>query len=131
MGIPERRTLLIVDDVVEIVELLRQLAHRIAAPAFELIALTDPEEALALLGRRRIDVALVDYRMPRHTGVDVLREVRSRHPNARIVLMTGYNELPNEESAIEELKLDALLRKPLHASSVIALLGSLLRDEPR
>jgi DNA-binding NarL/FixJ family response regulator len=51
----------------------------------------DGEEALAMIAALRPDVALLDVRMPGHSGIEVCRRVRDSGaaPDTRIVLITG------------------------------------------
>ncbi|KAA0690984.1 PAS domain-containing sensor histidine kinase [Neorhizobium sp. P12A] len=54
------------------------------------------KEALEVLERGPVpDVLITDHAMPHMTGADLAREVASRYPNVRIVLATGYAELPD------------------------------------
>lgn len=52
----------------------------------------DGEEALALIERLRPEVVLLDVRMPKLTGIDVLRAARPRFPDVGIVLLTTFDE---------------------------------------
>ncbi len=64
--------------------LLRQAGMRVAGVAGEL------EEARALLGRRRHDVALIDVHLGSENSIGLVREILDRDPDAAIVLYTGY-----------------------------------------
>jgi DNA-binding NarL/FixJ family response regulator len=60
---------------------------------FEIVGeASDGEEALALIGRVKPDVALLDVRMPRLTGIDVLRAARPLYPDLRVILLTTFDE---------------------------------------
>jgi DNA-binding NarL/FixJ family response regulator len=60
---------------------------------FEIVGeATDGEEALALIGRLRPQVALLDVRMPKLTGVDVLRAARLLFPDVGVILLTTFDE---------------------------------------
>lgn len=82
------RKLLVADDTEDI----RVLLRLVLSGSFEIIAeATDGAEALADWQSNRDDVfALVlDYRMPRMTGLDVARRVLAEDPTARIVLFSA------------------------------------------
>jgi DNA-binding NarL/FixJ family response regulator len=60
---------------------------------FEIVGeASDGEEALALIERARPQVVLLDVRMPKLTGIDVLRAARLRFPEAGIILLTTFDE---------------------------------------
>lgn len=60
---------------------------------FEIVGeASDGEEALLLIDRLRPQVALVDVRMPRLTGLDVLRAAQGRWPEVGLVLLTTFDE---------------------------------------
>ena len=50
------------------------------------------EEALAALRETACDVLLLDLALPGQSGVDVLRAVRQRQPELRVLVLTGYPE---------------------------------------
>jgi len=60
-------------------------------PDMEVVgAAASGEEALTLFEDRRPDVTLMDLRLGSMSGVDVIRAIRSKHPEARIVVLTMY-----------------------------------------
>ena len=50
------------------------------------------EEALARLQDTACDVLMLDLALPGQSGVDVLRILRQRHPDLRVLVLTGYPE---------------------------------------
>ncbi len=52
----------------------------------------DGEEALAHIERLRPDIALVDVRMPRLSGIELTRRARSSTPGTAVLLYTGYGD---------------------------------------
>ena len=52
----------------------------------------DGEEALAKIEARKPDVALVDIRMPRLSGVEVARRVSRTTPDTAVLLYSGYGD---------------------------------------
>lgn len=53
---------------------------------------TDGEQALSLIGTVRPQVALLDVRMPRLSGLDVLRAARPLYPEVGVILLTTFDE---------------------------------------
>lgn len=71
-------------------------------------------EAARQLKQRGTPIALflVDERMPEMTGTELLREVRTLHPDARKVLLTAYADTEAAIRGINEVGLDHYLMKP-------------------
>ena len=70
------------------------------------------EEALDLLERRVFNVVVLDQMMPGMSGIEVLHELRQRHAECEVVVLTGEATI---ESAVEAMKLGAreFLTKPI------------------
>jgi DNA-binding NarL/FixJ family response regulator len=80
---------LIADDHITVLEGLAAIIGRqpdmtVAAQA------ADGNEAVELWGRHHPDVMLLDLRMPKLDGVDVIEEIRKRDSSARIIVLTTY-----------------------------------------
>ncbi len=50
------------------------------------------------LSRERLDVVLMDYRLPDGTGVDATRAIKARWPSAKVVMLTAAQD---EETVLE------------------------------
>lgn len=71
----------------------------------ELVATaSDGEEALALSGRHRPDVVLMDLRMPRMDGIEATRRLREQQPDVRVIALTTYAD---DESVLGALRAGA------------------------
>ena len=61
-------------------------------------------EALEMLESERFNLVLLDIRMPDMDGVSVLRRIRQRYPDTKVIMLTGY---PAVDSAVRCMKLGA------------------------
>ncbi|MFN8378129.1 MAG: adenylate/guanylate cyclase domain-containing protein [Anaerolineae bacterium] len=88
------------------------------------IVARDGREALDLIAEQSPDLILLDYQMPRMTGVDVLRAMQANNWNIPVILMTFYG---SEEVAIEVYRLGVrdYVKKPF---SIDEMLGSIERS---
>jgi len=55
------------------------------------IEAADGQEAVELYDQNRPDVALMDLRMPRLGGVEAITQIRSKHPGARVIVLTTFD----------------------------------------
>src|SRR5262245_4306777 len=97
---------------------VRELGHEVEVTA-------DATEALAVMDRSAFDVVLSDIRMAGMDGLALLRELRRRHPEAGVVLMTAYATIPDAVEAIRSGAYDYLV-KPFSFDQVALVLGRLL-----
>ena len=79
---------------------------------YEVSTVDSAQTALAHLYKHSADIVLSDYKMPYMTGADLLREVKSRHPNVILVLITAYGTV---DIAVDAMKSGAwdFLSKPV------------------
>jgi len=81
----------------------------------------NPGEALRLAGEVSPEGIVLDLRLSSRSGMPLIPDLRERLPNARIVILTGYGNIPN---ALEAAKLgaDDYLLKPASADQVLQAL---------
>jgi DNA-binding NarL/FixJ family response regulator len=59
------------------------------------------EEAILLIGQNPPDVAVLDIQMPKMTGIEVTRWIRTHHPHLGVLIMTAYDDEPYALSALQ------------------------------
>ncbi len=71
----------------------------------------DVDAALQKMKLQKFDLVLLDLKMPKRSGMEVLKSIRSRHPELPVIMITGHGTI---ESAIEATRLGAydFLTKP-------------------
>ncbi len=74
-------------------------------------------KALEALAEEEFDVVLTDLKMPRHGGLELLREVRAHWPRTLVVIVTGFASV---ETALDAMKNGAFdyVRKPFRIDQV-------------
>lgn len=71
------------------------------------------------------DVVLMDYMMPNYNGVTAARQIISKDPGARVVLMTGMRNTPELQMAASNAGAMGVLHKPFSQSELEGLLAVL------
>jgi CheY-like chemotaxis protein/anti-sigma regulatory factor (Ser/Thr protein kinase) len=116
------RTLLVVDDDPSIHELIGAM---LAGKGWEFDRAENGDQALALLETRSYDLVLSDILMPGMDGLTLLGHIRSRYPDARIVVMTVKN---TSAHILESLRhqATAYIAKPFDRDTLIVTLQNAL-----
>ncbi len=84
-------TVLIVDDQALVREGLAALLT--GREGFGLVGVaSDAAEAMELIERERPAVVLTDIRMPEVSGIELLGEIRRRHPGVRVIMLTTFHD---------------------------------------
>jgi signal transduction histidine kinase len=71
------------------------------------------DAALEVLGNVRHDIYLIDYRLGKHTGIQLLQEMRARGCNAPAILLTGQSEFEIDVEAAAAGAADFLEKRRL------------------
>jgi len=112
-----RRRLLIIDDE----EAIRSSLTFALGDDFSAEAASEPRQAMAALQRPGADVALLDLRLGKHSGFDLLLDIRDKYPEVAVIVMTAYGSI---QSSVECMKAGAYyyVTKPLDMDEVRHLL---------
>ena len=110
----DKASILVVDD--ERIA-ARNLEHLLKKEGYDLCTAQSGAAALALLEQRPFDVVLTDLRMEKVDGMQVLARCRTLHPDAEVILVTGY---ATTESAVQAMKDGAFyyIAKPFRLDEV-------------
>jgi len=83
-------------------------------------------EALVNLSEAKFDVVVADILLEDGTGIDILREIRSKGMTCPVIMITGA---PNVDSAAEAVRLGAFdyLRKPVSEKALLHIVGMSLK----
>lgn len=114
----------VVDDEPGITLLCERL---LTLAGFLVRTFTDPRLALAQLEKERVDLLLVDIRMPEISGFDLVQLARQQQPDIALLAMTGYGTV---ETAIQALRrgVDGLILKPFEKNELVSAVRQALAD---
>ncbi|MHB8844585.1 MAG: endopeptidase La [Nitrospirota bacterium] len=113
MRMNRRARILIVDDE----EIARKNLSHVLGKDHDVVMAADADQALRELGSSEFDVVLTDLRMGRVSGMDLLETARQKHPETRVIMVTGFATV---SSAIEAMKKGAFhyITKPYKLDEV-------------
>lgn len=100
--------------------LLRDEGFQVAGEA------RDGPSALSLVERTRPDIVCLDVNMPGMSGLDVLKSIRNKYPDIRVVMITGDSSMGTVREAVGFGAMGYII-KPFNAGRVSASLRAALK----
>ena len=121
----ENRPLVLVADDDE--DILALVAFRLGRAGYDVVTAADGEEALRLARERSPDLAVLDVMMPKLTGYDVTRELRSDETTSRIpvILLTARVQEADVARGFE-IAADDYIKKPFSPQELRARAQAIL-----
>ncbi len=110
----EDKSLLIVDDDNPFRE---RLARAMEKKGFEVSQAQGVKEGLSSVKSKKPAFAVVDLRLGDGNGLEVVKEIQVKNSESRVVMLTGYGNIPTAVAAIKEGAID-YLAKPADADDV-------------
>jgi DNA-binding NtrC family response regulator len=108
MANSKKHTLLVVDDEADVCDSVHDLLRR----EFTVLKARSGEDGLKLMRENEVHIIMTDQRMPKVTGVELLKSIRAGHPQAIRMLFTGYADLDSVIAAINQGHIFKFLKKP-------------------
>ena len=93
--------ILVLDDMADAVELTKRIMED---AGHEVFTFTEEEAALEFVRENEIDLAVLDIKLKKMSGVKVLAKIKQVAPQVKAIMLTGY---PTVESARESMALGA------------------------
>jgi two-component system response regulator HydG len=100
--------------------LRRTLARMLIERGMEVVTAPSGADALRLVERERVHVAIVDLMMPNMSGLDLLERLRQKHSDIEVIMMTAFGDI---ETAVKSVRAGAyhFLAKPFRSNDEVAL----------
>ncbi len=101
--------IMVIDDVLDAGILIKKILER---KGHNVVVFTEEEDAVEHVKNNKVDLAILDIKLKKMSGVELLEELRKIDPELKVIMLTGY---PTMETAQESLRLGAseYLLKPI------------------
>jgi two-component system response regulator GlrR len=106
--------------------LLRLLSIRLRAEGYEVEAVESAHNALAVLNRFSPDLVITDLRMDKMDGIGLLKELQTRSPGLRVVIITAHGTIPDAVTATQHGAF-GFLTKPIDKDELMSLVERALK----
>ncbi|MBV8757650.1 MAG: sigma-54-dependent Fis family transcriptional regulator [Deltaproteobacteria bacterium] len=114
----KRYPILVVDDEQDNLDAFRFNFRK----TFDILTANSGPEALGILAEKDVAVVVTDQRMPKMTGVELLREVREKHPDSVGIILTAFTDVDVLIEAINLGQVYRYITKPWDAKEVRGVL---------
>ncbi len=117
-----KETILVVDDTPSTLEVLQR---NLTAAGYTTYTASNAVDALNLLDGTLVDLVITDLKMPKISGIDLIRHVRENYRNTAVMMITGYATV---DSAVEAVKSGAeeYVPKPFTDDELLAAVRRVL-----
>ena len=115
----KKKAVLIVDDD-RIIR--KQLENELKRDFFETFVAADGKTTLEIFGREKIDIVILDVKLPDIDGLELLKDIKEKKPDCEVIVITGVG---SQEIAISSLRRGAIdyIEKPIDLDELVAALG--------
>lgn len=105
---------------------LESLSAALRLNGIDITGFHSPAQALRRYDPETVDAVITDYHFPRTTGKDVVKKIRKKNENARVIVISGDREKHIETLSIKA-GADAFFRKPVDINKIISTLEELCK----
>ncbi|ANY66765.1 DNA-binding response regulator [Paenibacillus sp. BIHB 4019] len=105
-----KHTVLIIDDEEPLREAIRLLGDWEGLGIGQVLEAADGLNGLRMLAEQKVDLAIVDMKMPGLNGAELLQTVQQQYPGLLTIVVSGYNDFEYTRQAIRSKVVDYLLK---------------------
>lgn len=117
--------ILVIDDEEHILELLK---FNLELSGFDVCVSTEANQTIELIGRKKPDLLLLDWMLPKISGIDILKKIRQDEDiyDLPVIMLTAKNM---EDDKIQGLNVgaDDYITKPFSIKELMARINTVLR----
>ena len=104
----DKEVILVVDDNIITCEVIQR---NLEIAGFHVFTAHSVNDAIQILSRQDIDLLITDYKMPKHSGLELIKYVRDHLQDICIIMLTGYGSINSAVSAMKQ-GADEYITKP-------------------
>jgi DNA-binding response OmpR family regulator len=105
--------------------LLQLLANELSSEGYQPVLAYDGMEAINELKKKKFDLVILDIKMPKMNGLEVLKHIKGNYPGTKVIMLTAYADLVN---ALESKRLgaDGFIDKPYDLVELLTTMNRIL-----
>ena len=90
--------ILVLDDVRDAVVLVQKILTR---QGHTVHTFTEEQDAIKFAEKNPVDLAILDIKLKKMSGIQVLAQLKKTHPPIKVIMLTGYPTIETAREAIE------------------------------
>jgi DNA-binding NtrC family response regulator len=94
--------IVVLDDILDAGILVKAILKR---KGHDVLPFTEEEDALDFVANNSVDLVILDIKLKKMSGIEVLEEIRKKDKDVKVIMLTGY---PTIETARQALSLGAV-----------------------
>jgi DNA-binding NtrC family response regulator len=99
-------------------EFRRSLIKIFTKAGYQVCSASDGNEASEIVNRELFHLIILDLKMPGKTGMDVLREIKEKTPEAKVIVVTAFGDLAKYLEAMDAGAFE-FLNKPIKRKVIL------------
>ena len=117
--------ILVVDDEVEVLKILEKV---LTENGYNVLKAENGTEALSIARKDNIKLALLDIKLPKMNGIELLGRFKKINPDLIVIMITAFGTL---KTAIEAMKLGAYdyITKPFDLNFIVSIVAQALEEQ--
>ncbi len=119
------KTILIVEDKDSMAQMLRETLE---AEGYRIVIARDGQEGTRQLRENRFDLVLTDLRLPKKSGIDLLKTSKTENPLTPVIVMTAFGTIETAVVAMKEGAFD-FIAKPFDTDHLLLLMSRALETQ--
>ena len=127
MTASKKHCLLVVDDEPDVCDSIHDLLRH----EFQILKAPSAAEGVRLMQEKEVHIIMTDQRMPNVSGVELLKNVRHRHPQSIRLLFTGFADLEAIIEAINHGHIFKFVKKPWQPEELLAVVREAAHEYDR
>ena len=116
------KEILVIDDEPDICQLLADI---LTSQGHNVTCASDGLQGLNELSKKKYDMAVTDMLMPEHDGIEFIRAAQKKHPEVRLVAISGGGHIPGASylSIAKGFGVKAIVEKPFDVESILTVIN--------
>ena len=122
-------SILVVDDDAAVRQLIK---HTLDGAGYRVTCAEDGRAATKAMAQARFDLVITDLLMPERDGLELIEDLRRRHPGVRIIAMSGGGRIAPEEylQIAKGLGANGVMGKPFYPKQLLSAIDRVLAVAP-